>query len=130
MTPANSTIFTQKNGLEMMALKEGRFSPELFIPDSIPASRGGSQGEGRSPEILEPADMWQKQPFQVDLPAGETAAFCMCGQTSTPPMCDGSHKGSDIRPKVVKYDKDKTLWVCGCRESGASPFCDGTHKTL
>lgn len=72
--------------------------------------------------------MWQNEPFELKLPAGKTAAICRCGKTSVPPMCDGSHKGSEFTPELLKYDKDKTLWVCGCGKSGAKPFCDGTHK--
>lgn len=72
--------------------------------------------------------MWQQEPFQIELPAGKTLAVCSCGKTSTPPLCDGSHKGSEDKPHLVKYDKDKTLWVCGCGKSGVRPFCDGSHK--
>ncbi len=72
--------------------------------------------------------MWQNEPFELKLPAGKTAAVCRCGKTGNPPLCDGSHKGSEFRPDLLKYDKDKTLWICGCGKSGAAPFCDGTHK--
>lgn len=72
--------------------------------------------------------MWQDHPFEVKVEAGKSVALCMCGNTGNPPYCDGSHKGSEFSPEVVRYDKAKTLWVCGCGKSGVRPFCDGTHK--
>ena len=70
---------------------------------------------------------WQKEPFAIDVKAGETKAFCMCGLSKNGPFCDGSHMGSDITPEVVKFDKDKTVYVCGCQQSSRRPYCDGTH---
>lgn len=72
--------------------------------------------------------MWQDEPYKVELEAGKTAAICRCEKTKNPPYCDGSHKGTEFAPEILRYDKDKTLWVCGCGKSGVLPFCDGTHK--
>ncbi|MDG1995062.1 MAG: CDGSH iron-sulfur domain-containing protein [Emcibacteraceae bacterium] len=35
---------------------------------------------------------WQDVPFIVNVTAGETKAFCMCGLSSNAPFCDGTHK--------------------------------------
>lgn len=73
---------------------------------------------------------WQNEPFAVDVKAGDTKAFCMCGLSKNGPFCDGSHSTTDKTPDVVKFDADKTLYVCGCQQSGNRPYCDGTHTKL
>lgn len=71
---------------------------------------------------------WQDKPFAVDVKAGETKAFCMCGLSKNGPYCDGSHAGSGIKPKVTKFEEDKKVYVCGCRQSKNLPLCDGSHN--
>jgi len=71
---------------------------------------------------------WQDHPFMLEVKAGETKAFCMCGQSSNGPFCDGSHAGSGTRPQVVTFDEDKTIAFCGCQKSANRPYCDGSHN--
>lgn len=73
---------------------------------------------------------WQEEPFAVEVKAGETKAFCMCGLSKNGPFCDGSHVTTDKTPEVVKFEEDKTVYICGCQQSNNRPYCDGTHKTL
>ncbi len=74
--------------------------------------------------------MWQGKPFAIEVKAGETKAFCMCGLSKNGPFCDGSHKTTNITPKVISYEEDKTVYACGCLQSNNRPFCDGSHKSL
>ncbi len=73
---------------------------------------------------------WQNEPFAIEVKAGDTKAFCMCGLSKNGPFCDGSHATTDITPEVVKFDADKTVHVCGCTQSKNRPYCDGTHASL
>jgi CDGSH-type Zn-finger protein len=73
---------------------------------------------------------WQQKPFEIKVKSGDQIAFCMCGKSKNGPYCDGSHKGSGITPKVIKYDQEETLFACGCQQSKNRPFCDGSHTSL
>ncbi|REL27943.1 glutamate synthase [Thalassotalea euphylliae] len=75
-------------------------------------------------------DIWQPTPFAIDVKAGDTKAFCLCGLSKNGPFCDGSHKTTNISPKVVTFDEDKTVYACGCKQSKNRPYCDGSHKNL
>lgn len=74
--------------------------------------------------------VWQKFPFKFEVKAGEVKAICACGETKNPPFCDGSHAGTGIGPRVVKFTEDKRVSICGCGASKTMPFCDGAHKLL
>lgn len=71
-----------------------------------------------------------QQPTKVTLEAGKNYAWCSCGQSTKQPFCDGSHRGSEFRPKVFTQEETTEVWLCNCKHTGNSPFCDGTHKTL
>jgi len=71
-----------------------------------------------------------KAPVSVELKKGKNYAWCSCGDSSTQPWCDGSHKGSNFTPVVFKAEEDKTAWMCACKHSGTPQFCDGTHKEV
>ena len=71
---------------------------------------------------------WKQSPFILNVKAGESKAFCMCGLSTNAPFCDGSHKVTDIRPDVVKFAEDKRLRICGCKKSDTKPYCDGNHN--
>ncbi len=73
---------------------------------------------------------WQNKPFKIEVKAGETKAFCMCGLSKNGPFCDGSHVSTDKKPDVKSFDEDKTLYACGCQQSANRPYCDGTHNKL
>lgn len=72
----------------------------------------------------------QKSPYAVDVEAGKSYWFCSCGQSTTQPFCDGSHKGGDFAPKEFKAEKSETVYFCGCKHSSNGMTCDGSHQKL
>ena len=72
----------------------------------------------------------QLGPYQVDVEAGRSYAWCACGRSKTQPFCDGSHKGTGIEPVVFQAETTETVYLCGCKDTGDAPFCDGSHNLL
>jgi len=71
----------------------------------------------------------QKSPYVQELEPGNYA-WCACGKSKGQPYCDGSHKGSEFSPVVVKIEEKKRVAWCGCKHSKNGAFCDGSHKSL
>ena len=69
-------------------------------------------------------------PLPVDLVAGETYAWCSCGESQKQPFCDGAHRGSEFKPVIFKAEETKTKYMCTCKQTANPGFCDGAHKKL
>lgn len=67
-------------------------------------------------------------PIAIELKKGKKYAWCSCGLSENQPLCDGSHKGKGLSPKVFIAEKTETKYLCVCKETKNSPFCDGSHK--
>ena len=76
--------------------------------------------------------MYQKKsPHVVSVKANETVYICRCGQTKSAPLCDGSHKNTDVDgPEAYTATADESKYVCGCGQSKTMPWCDGAHNNL
>ncbi len=74
---------------------------------------------------------YAKRPWVGELEAGRYA-FCSCGETETPPRCDGSHsrKETGKSPTVAECAETKNYAICMCGTTQKAPFCDGGHKGL
>ncbi|XP_031637702.1 CDGSH iron-sulfur domain-containing protein 3, mitochondrial [Contarinia nasturtii] len=72
------------------------------------------------------------KPYKIALKAGKIYSWCMCGQSKSQPLCDGTHKYVPFkikeRPVRFQVEKDGEYWICMCRQTKHRPFCDGTHK--
>lgn len=68
------------------------------------------------------------KPAKQSLTEGKQYYFCMCGRSGNQPFCDGSHAGTDFKPKVFTAEKTGDAYLCQCKYSGNLPYCDGTHK--
>lgn len=66
----------------------------------------------------------------IEVEAGKSYYWCTCGQSTNQPYCDGSHKGSDFTPKMIKMEESKTVYFCTCKQTDNPGFCDGSHKNL
>jgi CDGSH-type Zn-finger protein len=75
-------------------------------------------------------DGTRKQPYFVELQAGQTYAWCRCGKSATQPFCDGSHAGSKVEPIAFTAQETGLQALCGCRYSKTRPLCDGAHLNL
>jgi len=71
----------------------------------------------------------QDHPFVMEVEPG-TYAWCACGRSDKQPYCDGSHKGTDFKPVIEKFDESKRVAWCGCKHTDSVPFCDGSHADL
>ncbi len=67
-------------------------------------------------------------PIAVELEEGKKYAWCTCGLSEKPPMCDGKHSGTSYAPKVITAEKTETKYFCNCKATANGPFCDGSHK--
>lgn len=89
------------------------------------------EGEEREvPKRSEGSIIAAKEPKQVDLTSGKPYAWCACGRSEDQPFCDGTHKKTDLMPKVFKAEKDEHAWLCQCKQTSNPPYCDGTHNSL
>ncbi|MGE5539892.1 MAG: CDGSH iron-sulfur domain-containing protein [Gemmatimonas sp.] len=77
-------------------------------------------------EPLMPRDNY----YEVDVEADKEYWWCSCGRSQTQPFCDGSHKGTEFKPKAFKVSAPLTLYLCGCKRTTDAPYCDGTHAML
>ncbi len=68
------------------------------------------------------------KPVKVELEKGKEYYFCVCGRSDNQPFCDGSHSGTEFKPKAFVAEKSEEAYLCQCKHTGDSPFCDGTHK--
>jgi len=70
-------------------------------------------------------------PYNVHLEPGKTYKWCSCGKSKTQPFCDGSHKGTGIKPIIfTNYKTQVQFSICGCKYTRSPPFCDGSHSTM
>ena len=72
----------------------------------------------------------QKQPYAVDVEAGQTYHWCRCGRSQNQPWCDGSHRDTGLEPVAFTAEKTGKAYLCGCKHTGDQPFCDGSHQKL
>ncbi len=68
------------------------------------------------------------KPTKVDITEGEEYYFCTCGRSNKQPFCDGSHAGTEFKPKPFTAESSGDAYLCQCKHSANLPFCDGTHK--
>lgn len=72
----------------------------------------------------------QAFPYGFDVEEGREYKWCACGRSKTQPLCDDSHKGTGIEPKVYKAETTRRVQFCGCKKSRKGAICDGTHNRL
>jgi len=71
-----------------------------------------------------------KEPFEVEVEAGQTYWWCSCGKSASQPFCDGSHKGTSFSPVEYTAEESGPAWFCGCKHTASQPMCDGSHKNV
>ncbi|MCF6213143.1 MAG: CDGSH iron-sulfur domain-containing protein [Flavobacteriaceae bacterium] len=67
-------------------------------------------------------------PVKVELEKDRRYAWCTCGLSDKQPLCDGAHKGTDMRPQVFTAADSKDYNLCNCKQTKNAPYCDGSHK--
>lgn len=72
----------------------------------------------------------QKAPYPLDVEAGKTYVWCACGLSKKQPLCDGTHKTTDMTPIRYTAMKDGKVYFCGCKHAVNRPLCDGTHGKI
>lgn len=70
-----------------------------------------------------------KSPITLDLEP-RLYFWCACGRTATEPWCDGSHRGSDLRPVPLDLCERARVTLCRCRRTATPPRCDGSHEKV
>uniref|UniRef100_A0A9L0IF08 MLLT6, PHD finger containing n=1 Tax=Equus asinus TaxID=9793 RepID=A0A9L0IF08_EQUAS len=73
----------------------------------------------------------QKTPIKVELVAGKTYRWCVCGRSKKQPFCDGSHffQRTGLSPLKFKAQETRAAVLCTCKATQKPPYCDGTHKS-
>ena len=79
---------------------------------------------------MEKGNVAIKEPAKIDLEAGKTYLWCACGLSGEQPFCDGSHKGTAFKPKLLKVEESHSAWICQCKQTDNVPYCDGSHRYL
>lgn len=65
-------------------------------------------------------------PYLVKVERKKVYWYCNCGGSKTQPWCDGSHKGTGIKPIMYVPNTNGYKLLCGCKQSFSKPFCDLT----
>jgi len=74
-------------------------------------------------------DGTRKQPYFVNLEAGQTYHWCKCGKAETQP-CDSDHVCGTTAAITFQVEESGLQAICGCGYSRTKPLCDGSHLNL
>ena len=69
-------------------------------------------------------------PIRIQVDAGDTKIFCLCGKSKDHPYCDGTHASTKINPHIETFEQKGTVYICKCNKSNTKPFCDGSHANV
>ena len=72
----------------------------------------------------------QKSPIPVEVEAGKSYFWCVCGRSAKQPFCDGSHQGTDFTPMKWTAEETKRVFFCACKQTDGQPLCDGSHNKI
>lgn len=72
----------------------------------------------------------QKAPIPVEVEAGKSYFWCVCGRSAKQPFCDGSHQGTEFAPMKWTAEETKRVFFCACKQTAGEPLCDGSHNKL
>ncbi len=72
----------------------------------------------------------QRGPYPVPVEAGKSYYWCACGLSANQPLCDGSHKQTDLTPVKFEATETTTIYFCGCKHTKTPVVCDGSHQLL
>ena len=82
-------------------------------------------------KIMTEPEIPQKRPYPMQVEAGKEYHVCMCGKSQNQPLCDGSHAGSGLGPRIFTATETGFIAFCGCKHSkDETGKCDGTHSSL
>ncbi|XP_062968975.1 CDGSH iron-sulfur domain-containing protein 3, mitochondrial [Cynocephalus volans] len=72
-----------------------------------------------------------KMPIKVEVVAGKTYRWCVCGRSKKQPFCDGSHffQRTGLSPLKFKAQETRIVALCTCKATQRPPYCDGTHRS-
>ncbi|MEH6624929.1 MAG: CDGSH iron-sulfur domain-containing protein [Motiliproteus sp.] len=70
-----------------------------------------------------------RAPVELVLEPGEYF-FCCCGRSASQPFCDGSHKGTGLKPLRFVVEEKQNSFFCLCKQTDNPPYCDGSHHDL
>lgn len=70
------------------------------------------------------------EPREFKPEANKKYLWCACGRSEEQPLCDATHKKTDIKPVLFTTESNESVWLCMCKQTGTPPYCDGTHRTL
>ena len=56
-------------------------------------------------------------PKKVTLEQGQEYYFCACGRSKNQPFCDGSHAGTDFKPKAFTAEESGDAYLCQCKHT-------------
>lgn len=81
------------------------------------------------PDLPAPPGKPQRGPFVQKCSAGKHA-WCRCKRSNSYPLCDGTHRGSEMTPLKIVLEQPITVVWCACGVTRNPPFCDGSHSSL
>lgn len=70
------------------------------------------------------------RPKKVILEQGEKYFFCACGRSKKQPFCDGSHAGTDFKPKAFTAEESGEAYLCQCKHTKTHRFVMGHISNL
>jgi CDGSH-type Zn-finger protein/predicted regulator of Ras-like GTPase activity (Roadblock/LC7/MglB family) len=104
-------------------------SGEAAPPSEAAAPVAAPSVEPPEPTVPQAPVMAKRGPYIEGVLPG-TYWWCACGRSQGQPFCDGSHKGTGLKPRQVDIADTRRVAFCGCKRSSNPPFCDGTHSDL